>query len=588
MAFQTKKLGIGVSPGIALAGAFIYRPNTIEPPLYLLEEDEVEAEWDRFISAKDMTRRQLRDLRDDFDLEAANGEAGIIDAHLLVLDDEMIVEDVRSEIFEHRHNSEWAVRDVANRYISKFNGFDDIFFRERAGDIADVSRRVLRALMGINDDLSFSIDEPIIVVAENLTPSEALGLPKNLVAGVALDRGSMTSHAALLIRALGIPAVFGLNGFSSSVKPGELIGIDGNKGLVFVNPSDEDADYLRAKALQREDALKEFKLKCREVCATPDGFAVKCLANIENLKDLEVATENGADGVGLFRTEYLWLDAGKRVSEEAQQAVYTELANEMGDKPFVIRVFDLGGDKFLAGLGLREKETNPFLGLRSIRFLLQHEEIFKEQLRAILSASATTHKQVHLLFPMISDLSEIVRSKKLVEESMLELEERGVKGLIFPKIGMMIEIPSAALLSYIYAKHVDFFSIGTNDLTQYTMAADRINDTVAYLYQPLHPAVLKLIAMASEASSNAKIGLCVCGEMAGNPLHVPILLGFHVQNLSMAASSVPIVKELIRKIPLCEAEKLATAALNVSTMAQVRHLSRDLLARFAPEILKQC
>ncbi len=583
-----RKQGLGVSPGIALAPAVVFKPSTIDPPLYTVALEAVEEEWERLLKAKDVTRRQLRDLRDSFGLEATNGEAGIIDAHLMVLDDELIIEDTRREIFELRHNCEWAVRDVANKYIAQFSSFDDVLFTERADDIADVSRRLLRVLMGVASDLDKAWGEPCVIVAENLTPSETLLLPRNIVRGVALDRGSLTSHAALLIRAVGIPAVFGLGSFSSSVAAGAIIGLDGNKGEVVVNPSQDRVDSLLGKAAERENIISGLKVNCHEPAVTPDGVSVQCLANIEGPKDIPLLDENGAEGVGLFRTEYLWLAEGRPVDEEGQSMAYTQVASAVSDGPVVIRAFDLGGDKFLCGTGLHEREANPFLGLRSIRFLLADEEVFKIQIRAILKSEALAGRPVNLLIPMVSDVSEIIRTRKVIEECIDELHEKTGKKFVFPRLGMMIEVPSAALLASHFAPYVDFFSIGSNDLTQYAMAADRINESVAYLYQPAHPAVLRLIAMTVEAAAKAGIDVCVCGEMTSNPVHAIVLLGLGIRTFSMSPASIPVIKALIRKIPQGEARTIANSALTAATMAQVRHLSRDLIARFAPEILKLC
>lgn len=585
---QRKFPGIGVSPGIALSTAVVYRPSEIDVPTYVVAEEAVEAEWDRLVRAKDVTRRQLRDIIDAFGLEAANGEAGIIDAHLMVLDDEMIEEDLRHEILSRRHNCEWAVQDVSGKYIAKFSAFDDPVFNERAADIADVSKRMLRALLGVCEEHDFAWTEPHIVVAESLTPSETLALPRNFVQGVALDRGSMTSHAALLIRAVGIPAVFGLGNFSRTVVPGTTVGLDGNRGLVVVNPTEDDVAYLRGRAAEREELLVRFRDACREPAVTPDGFAVSCLANIENRADVKYLDANGAEGVGLFRTEYLWLAEGRPVDEATQTRAYADVARAMGDRPLVIRAFDLGGDKFRGGMGLAEREANPFLGMRSIRFLLHNEALFKVQVRAVLRAGAEAGRPIRLLLPMVSDLAEVVRARKVIEECLDDLRDKGVACGAAPRLGIMVEVPSAAILAPILAQHVDFFSIGTNDLTQYTLAADRGNEAVAYLYQPLHPAVLRLVSMAAEAGARAGIDVAVCGEMAGNPLHAVVLLGLRIATFSMAPSSIPLIKALVRRIPLAEAEKVAAAALNSATMAQVRHLSRDLLARYAPEILKQC
>ncbi len=580
--------GIGVSPGIAIAQAIVYRPSVITPPLRTIDPDEAEAEWERLIDAKNITRRQLRDIRDSFGLEATKGEAGIIDAHLMVLDDELIVQDTHDEIFQNHHNCEWAVRDVANKYIAQFNAFSDINFREKANDIADVSRRILRALMGIADELDFNWSDKRIVVAENLTPSEALALPRDLVAGVILDRGSLTSHAALLIRAIGIPAVFGLGNFSSSVSAGELIALDGNKGLVYPQPTEDILSKLRGEEARRDGLMNLLKNSCRDDARTPDGKKIKCLANIENIKTVDLLDENGAEGIGLFRTEYLWLEDGEPVDEVTQTRVYAEIAAAMGERPFVVRVFDLGGDKFHPDMEMREPEDNPFLGLRSIRFLLQNEDVFKIQLRAVLRAGALTGKVIDLLLPMVSDLPEIIRTRKMIEECVEELRDLGVNNCRMPRIGIMIEVPAAALMAPILAKYVDFFSIGSNDLTQYTLAVDRNNDSVAYLNQPLHPSVLRLIDMTVKAAHAAGIEVCLCGEMARNPIHATILIGLHIDSLSMAPASIPLIKGLIRRVPFSEAERIASMALETATMAQARHLSRDLLSTVAPDILLQC
>lgn len=580
-------IGIGVSPGIALAPAVVYRPSTIDPPIFDIPVGDEEKEWDRLLVAKDITRRQLKELRDSFGLESANGEAGIIDAHLLVLDDELIVEDTRREIFEIHHNCEQAVRDVANKYIAKFNSFNDALFAERADDIADVSRRLLRVLMGVANDLGKAWNEPCIIVAENLTPSETLLLPRNVVRGLVLDRGSLTSHAALLIRAVGIPAVFGLGNFSSSVTAGAMIGLDGDRGEIFVNPSSDSVSNLLGKAAVREQIYAGFRACCHEPATSFDGQSIECLANIETPADVTLLEMNGAEGVGLLRTEYLWLAEGRPVDEDKQAQAYTEIAKSVNG-PVVIRAFDLGGDKFLCGAGLSEREANPFLGKRSIRFLLENESVFKVQVRAVLKAELAANRRISLLIPMVSDVPEIVRTRKIIGECIDELRERTGETCPFPKLGIMVEVPATALIASHFAQYVDFFSIGTNDLTQYTMAADRINESVAYLYQPAHPAVLKLIAMTVEAARKNNIEVCVCGEMTSNPLHAVILLGLGVGIFSMSPAAIPVIKALIRTMPISETRKVASAALESATMAQVRHLSRDLVAKFAPEILKLC
>lgn len=587
MSAERKYSGIGVSPGIAVSRAKAYRAEALEPPRRELQPGECEAEWNRFQSAKGVTRRQLRDMVDSLGLEAAGGEAGIIDAHLMVLDDEVMDAEIRGEIFGRRHNAEWAVRDVAAGYIAKFKAFGDEMLGERAGDIADVARRVIRALMGTRVEPVLDVDGPCILVADDLTPSETLALPRGQVAGVVLARGGITSHAALLVRAVGIPAVFGIGDGAREIADGETVAIDGNNGVVIASPDEAETGTFLGRAAERGAMVAEIAARAREPAVTPDGFEVTFLANIENERGVAQIAGSGGAGVGLFRTEYLWLAEGRPVDEDAQTEIYASAARELGGMPLTIRLFDLGGDKFGGGAGAASPETNPFLGLRSIRYLLRNERVCKIQLRAILRAGAATGKAMRILVPMVSDLREIVRTRKLLDESMEELREGGVE-CVPPRLGIMVEVPSAAITSPTLARHADFFSIGTNDLTQYTLAVDRCNEAAAYLYQPLHPAVLNLISMTSEAARRARIPLSVCGEMAGDPLHAAILLGLRIDTLSMAPAAMPLVKEMVRRVPFAEAQAAAASALDSATAAQVRHLSRDLLARFAPEILRQC
>lgn len=583
---ERKFEGIGVSPGIAIARAHLYRSEALTPPLRTISHEEAESEWERFMEAKAVARRQLRDMGDSLGLESSKGESEIIEAHMMVLDDEVFEEDVRREIFGNLHNSEWALRDVSAVYVARLRAFGDEVLCERAGDIADVSRRILKTLMGGKVDRIFKVESPCIVVADTLTPSETLALPRDKVLGVVLGRGGITSHAALLVRAIGIPAVFGAGGITDAVSDGDIIAIDGNKGLAFVNPCEDDESLFRGRAAERESLIAKIGRKASAPAVTPDGFTVNCLANIENDTGLDAVAANGGEGVGLFRTEYLWLAEGRPVDEETQTAIYAKVAKSTAGL-LTIRTFDLGGDKFVGDTHDAPRESNPFLGLRSIRFLLKNEQMCKMQLRAILSASAIARKRIDILLPMVSDLQELVRTRKLLEECVEELMDRGVEP-IHPKLGIMIEVPSAALVAGTLAHHADFFSVGTNDLTQYTLAVDRGNESAAYLYQPLHPSVLKLISMAAQAAHRAGIGISVCGEMAGNPLQAIVLLGLRIDTLSMAPSAIPMVKETIRRIPLSEAEDMAASALDSATAAQVRHLARDLMARFAPEILRQC
>lgn len=574
--------GVGVSPGIAVAPVVLYRSRIIKPPMYRLEADALDAEWERHLKAKDVTRMQLGELRARLDACSSAGEAGIIDGHLMVLDDELLVADVRKAIFEKHHNAEWAVRDVANYYILKFSSSEDAYFRERADDIADVSRRLIRNLMGVKEELPGQWDHPCVVVAENLTPSETLALPRDVVKAVVLDRGSLTSHAALVIRAIGIPAVFGLGTISNSAVSGQQIGVDGNKGLVLLNPDKIDLTHLFGLAERRKQILDSLKPLRDEPAITPDGFRVKLLANIENADDLGPLDENGAEGVGLFRTEYLWLATGKPVDEVEQTKAYQAVADAMDGRPVVIRAFDLGGDKFMGGIGLSNNEKNPFLGLRSLRYLLRNEDVFKAQIRAILRACREA--DVRILLPMVTEIYELTRARELINECLDRMSMEGI-ACPPPKLGLMIEVPSAALMAQLMVKQVDFVSVGSNDLTQYTMAADRTNELVAHLYQPAHPAVLQLLKMSADAAHNASVPLCLCGEMAADPALAVLLLGMRFDSLSMAASSIPIIKSLIRNVPVAEAEKLVQMALAAGIPETVLEMSRSFLAKYVPDLL---
>jgi phosphotransferase system enzyme I (PtsI) len=571
--------GIGVSPGIAVATAVLYRSRIMNPPTVTIGDDEAEAEWERLEAAKAAARKQLAELRERLGAYAQAGEAGIIDGHLMVVDDEVLVEECRKEIFELHHNAEWATRNVANKYVAQFTEADDALFRERADDIADVSRRILRNLMGIKDELPGQWDRPCVVVAENLTPSETLALPRDVVKAVVLDRGSLTSHAALVARAMGIPAVFGLGDVSRAAVSGQQIAVDGGKGLVLLNPGEADLARLLGLAERRREILASLKPLRDEPAVTPDGFRVRLLANIENADDLAPLDENGAEGIGLFRTEYLWLASGRPVSEEEQIAAYRAAIDAMGGRSVVIRAYDLGGDKFMGGVGLGAGEKNSFLGLRSLRYLLKNEDVLKMQFRAILRAGAAD-----ILVPMVTELTELKRTRRILEDCVRDLSAAGTPCRM-PKLGVMIEVPSAALIAPFMMKHADFVSIGSNDLTQYTMAADRTNPLVSHLYQPAHPSVLRLIKMSAEAAQAASVPLCLCGEMASNPVLAVLLLGMRFDSLSMAASAIPVVKALVRGVPLADAEKLAQAALAAGSASTVLELSRGFLARYVPDLL---
>ncbi len=572
--------GIGGSPGVAVAPALVIRSRVLNVPERRISATETEAEWLRFEAASSKTRAQLNQLRSKLDTETRNGEAGILDAHLMVLDDEALVQRVRQEIFDKRRNAEAAVRNVANYFIKQFLRVDDPYLRERAEDIADVGRRFIRNLLGISDEIPLQWGDDCIVVAANLTPSETIAMPRDRVRGFALDRGSTTSHAALIARALGIPAVFGLGNISTSVKSGDIIGLDGSRGVVFVNPPPSELRRLEKMAEARATTLRELGALRDLPATTPDGRNLPLYANIENVSEMAAIETHGAEGIGLFRTEYLWLASGRPVSEEQQTAAYMAAVRALKGKPLVVRAFDLGGDKF-SGSHSHLQEENPFLGLRSIRYLLRHPEIFKAQMRAVLRARA--EGEVQIMFPMISHIDELHESREMLNACKHDILSEGIDCPAI-KIGTMIEVPSAALMADTWARYCDFFSIGTNDLTQYTLAVDRNNAHVAHLYHPTHPAVIRLIAHTIEAGHRHNIPVAVCGEMASNPATALLLLGMGIDSLSMAPAAISSVKEAIRKTTLIEARDLAQQTLAAETADEIMRLCCELLNQVAPNL----
>ena len=584
---ERKYTGIGVSPGVAMAHAYVHRPAAIDPPHRILPDGDAAPEWERLVAAKGVARHQIQQMLDALGLEASGGEGGILEAHLMTLDDEMLIGALRREIFEKHHNAEWAVSDIASDFANRLRSSKNPLLAERAGDITDMARRLLRALMGTQDTISFTFEDRRIVVAENLTPSEALSLPRDRVAGVALDRGGITSHAALLVRALGIPAVFGLGDFSSNVESDAIVAIDGNAGEALISPGENEEAHLNRLAAEREALIRTVRERACEKVATPDGVEVRCMANIEDADGINELLMEGADGVGLFRTEYLWLSEGRPVEEDRQVETYATAAKALVDRRLAIRAFDLGGDKFRGGAGMGKSEDNPFLGTRSIRFLLANKTFFKIQIRAILRASAVAGRAIDFTIPMVSDIGELVQTRHLIEDCADELAKRGTP-YVLPRVGIMVEVPSTALCARAFASHCDYFSLGTNDLTQSTLAVDRCNASAAHLYQPLHPSVLSLVRMTVDAANKASIGVSACGEMAGDPLSALVLLGLGVREFSMAPSAIPLVKETFRRVPAAKAAKVATLLGSASTAKQIRHCARNILAHFAPEILRQC
>jgi phosphotransferase system enzyme I (PtsI) len=574
--------GVGVSPGVAIGPVHLLIQDPVHVPVREIAAAEIDAEIGRFERALILTRRQIRDLQKDIEARTTAGDASILDAHLMVLDDRAFLEDVILEIRSRQLNAEAVVRSSSERYAAVLGSVKDDYLRERVADIRDVARRLLRNLSGATDAVA-----PVgrcILVAEDLAPSATAALSRETVLGIATDLGSATAHTAVMARAMEIPAIVGLHDITTRVKSGDRVVMDGNRGILIVNPTDSDLEeYGRLAETRRMVTLGLVGLQGKPA-ETGDGRRVVLAANAEGPEEIDSVLAHGAEGVGLFRTEYLYLSRGAELGEEEQYRIYRDVAEKVAPSAVIIRTLDLGGDKFLEDPS-RRRESNPFLGCRSIRLSLQHPEHFKRQLRAVLRASAA-RGNVKLMYPMISGVSEVRQANALLEECRGELRAAGQAFDPAMEVGVMVEIPSAALTAGALAAEVDFLSIGTNDLIQYTLAVDRVNDRVAYLYEPAHPAVLQLIRMTVEAGHAAGAWVGLCGEMGADPLFAPLLVGMGIDEISVAPSAVPAVKDVIRALQFSRARDLAERALRCSEAADVRALCREVIREVAPELLE--
>ncbi len=562
--------GVGVSPGISRGAVFVYRPEDEEPPAEKIVEEGIPNEIARFESALLATRHQIIDLQEKIAKSIGAKDASIFDAHLLVVEDRTLIDEVLRTLQRDLYKVEYIFAQVAGRYEKTLSLIDDPYLRERAMDIRDVTRRVIRNLLGKQGrDLS-AVTSPHILVAHNLTPSDTAQLNRRLVLGFATDVGSKTSHTAIMARSLNIPAVVGLHEILSHLALGDQVLLDGYNGLVIHNPSDQTLwEYGELEVKKTEVQQKLTKLRETE-CKTLDGRHVILSANIELPEDIDLVQQSGAEGIGLYRTEFFYLNKSDLPSEDAQAAGYRSVADRVLPDCVIIRTLDLGGDKSMSALNL-PVEANPFLGWRAIRFCLERTDVFKTQLRAILRASASGN--VRMMYPMISGVEEVRQANALLDECRAELREEGIPFDEKMQVGAMIEIPSAAIAADIIAREVDFFSIGTNDLIQYSIAVDRLNERIAHLYEPTHPAIVRLIRMIVDAGHAHNLWVGVCGEMAGDIALTPLLLGLGVDELSAGSALVPRVKRAVQSLDLAVCLKL---------VEDIRHLDN------AAAILEQC
>jgi phosphoenolpyruvate-protein phosphotransferase (PTS system enzyme I) len=582
---ETILRGISVCDGVCQGKVLVLKgPDESPAPHYTISEAEVPQHIQRLEQAMTITRRQVMDVQQKVSHTIGAKDAGIFDAHLLVLEDPALVDEVTRLIQEEKVNVEYAFQVAAERYTAALSAIGDDFLRERAADMRDVTHRVSNVLLGRGEEVDLAhLAEPCIIVSRDLAPSQTALLDRKLVLGFVTDVGSKTSHTAIMARSLRIPALVGLTNASRDLRTGQHVLLDGFNGLLVLNPTEQtlfEYGQLVKRQLGLEVVLREGLDKAS---ITLDGCPVALSANIETPDEVEQVRASGAEGVGLYRTEYLFINREQLPSEEEQYQAYQRVAAALKPHPVIIRTLDLGGDKFCSHLTVAP-ELNPFLGWRAIRFCLQERDLFRIQLRAILRASAEGN--VKMMYPMISGLQELIQANELLEECRTELRRSGIPFDEQMDVGIMIEIPSAALAADALAARVKFFSLGTNDLIQYSLAVDRLNARIAHLYQPTHPSILRLIKMTTDAARAHGIWTGVCGEMAGDPALIPLLLGLGADEISVAAGSVPKIKHIIRRLKMSEAKDLAAFALGCESGEEILQRSRALANSVAPSLFQ--
>jgi len=568
--------GIEASPGIEIGKAYVFREDAAAINKASVSQEQTEAEVIRFERAVCTSITQVETIKGKTENELGKDYADIFDAHLMILEDVLFINEIKDKINGEFITAEYATNQIAEQYIERFNSMENAYFKERAADIKDIGDRIIKNILGIETKSLSEITEKIILIAKDLTPSDTAQLNRDTVLAFAVDMGGRTSHTTIMARSMEIPAVVGLCDFSLKAKNGDMVIVDGNEGIVILNP---DPETLQLYQKKKDDYLCYYNGLCNsknEPCKTICGqHRIELCANIGAQKDCCSASDKGAEGCGLLRTEFLYMDRDTLPNEEEQFEAYKEIVESMSPNPVIIRTLDIGGDKKLSYLDM-PAEQNPFLGWRAIRICLERTDIFKTQLRAILKASSCG--KVRIMFPMISGLAEIKKTKLILKEVQSELDTEGIPYDKNIEVGIMIEIPAAALTADALAKEVDFFSIGTNDLIQYTLAVDRMNERISYLYDPFHPAVLRLIKHVVDASHRAGIWTGMCGEMAGDITAAPILLGLGLDELSMSAISIPRVKKIIRSMTYEDAVKLAEEALNLEEPDEIRALVNSYLS----------
>ena len=560
--------GISASPGITIGTVFLYIDDAFTVPRYDVEESELEREYERFQEALEKATQEIMALKEQTSNQMGGEQNKFLDAHVLMIQDPEFAEQIRRNLAERKENVEWILHQTIEGVISKLSSSQDSYISERSIDLHDVSKRVLNHLM-YRDRMSLAdLEQEVILVTHNLLPSDALAMNSRMVKAIAMDAGGKTSHTAILARAFELPAVLGLSNITRAARTGDQIIVDGNRGKVIVNP--DEATLKRYSDILKEWQKREVQLSTlnKLPAETRDGKLISLQANIEVPEETDALIAHGADGVGLFRSEFLFMQPGGVSAEEQQYQSYRRVLEALEGRPVTIRTLDVGGDKAIPGFE-QHNEKNPILGWRAVRFCLSRSELFKSQLRALLRASA--HGDLRIMFPMISGVEELEKVLLLLEEAKEECREKKQEFNEEIQVGIMIEVPSAALTTDILARKVDFFSIGTNDLIQYTIAVDRGNERIAYLYEPFHPGVLRLIRTVVDNAHAAGIPVSMCGEMAGDPMATVILLGLGLDIYSMSSFSIPEVKQIIRSISMIEAEELVGEIMEMKSYDEIDH-----------------
>ncbi len=575
--------GLGVSPGIGIGKAFVIEKKFMDINKTYVSDAEKEIE--RFRNAVELGKDQLNEIYLKTLNEIGEKEAQIFKSHEMMLEDEAFISEVESKILDEKINAEYSLKEVSDYYIKMFDKIEDEYLRERGEDIKDVMNRVINILSGVETADYSMLDSNSIIVAKDLTPSDTAQLEKGKVAAMITEMGGKTSHAAIIARIMGIPTVVGLENITQKIKNNDTVICDGKTGKVLINPNEKQLSYY----IQKKDRLDEINNELKKQIGLPtiskDGFRVNLSANIGTPHDVDMVLENDAEGIGLFRSEFIFMNRQSQPSEDEQFEEYKEVLVKMGDKPVIIRTLDIGGDKNVPYIDI-PKEMNPFLGYRAIRLCLGNVDVFRTQLRAILRASI--YGNVKIMFPMISTMRELKDAKEILGEARKELSKEGIPFKKDIEIGIMIEIPSAAIISDLLAREVDFFSIGTNDLIQYTMAVDRMNSRLSHLYSQYHPALLRLIKGIIDNGHKAGIWVGMCGEAAGDPKLVPVFLGMGLDEFSMNSPSILSSRYIIRSLDKKEMEKIAEGTLNMETAVEVEDYLSCLFADESESYLNRC